>query len=115
MNGLNFNEVNEPVKFNKVYMDPGIHKVKVIEVTSRLAGESPVLDITVQDNAGQICKHGYFLNTEIKEGKKTSAFLISAQQILQIIQATNNCDHATAKTKLGNITTPEELATKLLG
>lgn len=109
---FNFNEVNEPAKFEKKFLDPGIHKVKVIETIARKAGDSPILTITVQDNNGSICTDDYFLNTEVREGKKTSAFMISAQQILQLVQATNNCDHKTAKVKLGAFNTPEDLATK---
>ena len=84
------------------YLEVGNHKVKVSEVKKGNSSKqgTPFVQITVVDEDGSACAQDYYLTTEIKPGKKQSAWQISAAAILTIVAAVLNCDEATAKTKL---------------
>lgn len=96
------------------YLEPGIHNVKVTEVTKGVSTQqkSPYVRITVANEAGESCSQDYYLSTEVKEGKTTSAWNISKSAILTIITAATGLDEATAKSKLVGINT-ENIDAKL--
>lgn len=54
-----------------------------------------------------------FLSTEVREGKKTSAWSITARNIVDLIKATHNVDDDTAKGMITNINSQEALVQKV--
>lgn len=111
---MNFNEVEVTGGFEKKYMEPGVEVVKLTLVTSGESTQkkSPYVELTFENENKQTVSKQYYLN----EGK---AFEISAQTFFKFIAAAykldlnNETEKATVKGKLGNITSKEELATKL--
>lgn len=111
---MNFNEVEVTGGYEKKYMEPGVEVVKLTMVTSGESSQkkSPYIGLTFENEAKQTVSKEYYLN----EGK---AFEITAQTLFKYIAAAykldlnNETEKATVKGKLGNITSKEELATKL--
>lgn len=105
---LNKNSYKETIK-------PGIHIVKVVSITNGLSTQkqAPYLEITVESVDGSELKQQYYLSTTVNPGKQKSAWDISKNAILSLVAASNNLDEATAKTKMPNAKSAEELAQKL--
>lgn len=118
---MNFDFNSVSVESGKQYLQPGNHLVKTSEVKNGVSSQkgTPYVEVTVTDKSGATCSNQYYLSTEVGEGKQKSAFDISGPAIVRLVAATNNLDANTeegknkAKALLGNITSPESLATKL--
>jgi len=99
----------------KETIKPGISIVKVTAITNGLSSQkqTPYLEFTVEDNHGAELKQQYYLSTVVNPGKQKSAWDISKNAILALVAASNNLDEITAKTKMPNVKSAEELAQKL--
>jgi hypothetical protein len=99
----------------KETIKPGISIVKVTAITNGLSTQkqTPYLEFTVEDNHGAELKQQYYLSTVVNPGKQKSAWDISKNAILALVAASNSLDEATAKTKMPNAKSAEELAQKL--
>jgi hypothetical protein len=99
----------------KETIKPGISIVKVTAITNGLSSQkqTPYLEFTVEDNHGAELKQQYYLSTVVNPGKQKSAWDISKNAILALVAASNSLDEATAKTKMPNAKSAEELAQKL--
>lgn len=117
---LNFNDAAISTGSTSNYMEPGNYIVKVTKVEKGLSSkaQSPYVEITVTNEKGATCAQQYYLNTAVAEGKKQSAWNISASAILTIVAAANNTDEAGAKSKLAGLNGENidaKLATLLVG
>lgn len=97
------------------YQKPGIANITitgvVLEETSK--NQVPYIKITTKSDSGDLGFSGkMFLSTEVKEGKKTSGWAITARNLVDIIVASHNIteDEAKATIKASN---PTELVNKL--
>jgi hypothetical protein len=99
----------------KETIKPGISIVKLTAITNGLSSQkqTPYLEFTVEDNHGAELKQQYYLSTVVNPGKQKSAWDISKNAILALVAASNNLDEVTAKTKMPNVKSAEELAQKL--
>ena len=99
----------------KETIKPGISIVKVTAITNGLSSQkqTPYLEFTVEDGHGAELKQQYYLSTVVNPGKQKSAWDISKNAILALVAASNNLDETTAKTKMPNAKSAEELAQKL--
>jgi len=99
----------------KETIKPGISIVKVTAITNGLSTQkqTPYLEFTVEDSHGAELKQQYYLSTVVNPGKQKSAWDISKNAILALVAASNTLDEATAKTKMPNAKSAEELAQKL--
>jgi hypothetical protein len=99
----------------KETIKPGISIVKVTAITNGVSTQkqTPYLEFTVEDSHGAELKQQYYLSTVVNPGKQKSAWDISKNAILALVAASNSLDETTAKTKMPNAKTAEELAQKL--
>ena len=99
----------------KETIKPGISIVKVTAITNGVSSQkqTPYLEFTVEDSHGAELKQQYYLSTVVNPGKQKSAWDISKNAILALVAASNSLDETTAKTKMPNAKTAEELAQKL--
>jgi hypothetical protein len=100
----------------KSSITPGIHTVKITNVTNGVSAQkqAPYLEFTVESIDGQSeLKQQYYLSTVVNPGKKMSAWDISKNAILSLVAAANNLDEASAKSKMPNAKSAEELAQKI--
>jgi len=99
----------------KETIKPGISIVKLTAITNGLSSQkqTPYLEFTVEDSHGAELKQQYYLSTVVNPGKQKSAWDISKNAILALVAASNNLDEVTAKTKMPNVKSAEELAQKL--
>jgi len=99
----------------KETIKPGISVVKTTSITTGLSSQkqTPYLEFVVEDSHGAELKQQYYLSTVVNPGKQKSAWDISKNAILALVAASNNFDEATAKTKMPNAKSAEELAQKL--
>lgn len=99
----------------KETIKPGISVVKVTTITNGLSAQkqSPYLEFVVEDAHGAELKQQYYLSTTVNPGKQKSAWDISKNAILSLVAASNNLDEASAKAKMPNAKSAEELAQKL--
>jgi len=99
----------------KETIKPGISIVKLTAITNGLSSQkqTPYLEFTVEDSHGAELKQQYYLSTVVNPGKQKSAWDISKNAILALVAASNNLDEVTAKTKMPNAKSSEELAQKL--
>lgn len=99
----------------KETIKPGISLVKTTTITTGVSSQkqTPYLEFTVEDSHGAELKQQYYLSTVVNPGKQKSAWDISKNAILALVAASNNLDEATAKTKMPNAKSAEELAQKL--
>lgn len=108
----------------KETIKPGIHLVKTTAITNGISTQkqTPYLEVTVETKDGSELKNQYYLSTIVNPGKKKSAWDISKNAILSLVVATHGLDAqglpidqitATAKSKMPNAKTAEELAQKL--
>jgi hypothetical protein len=54
-----------------------------------------------------------FLGTEVKEGKKTSGWGVTARNLVDLIKSTHNVDEATAKGMVPKVNSKEELVDRI--
>lgn len=113
MFGFNDAEVNKGSY--KETIEPGIHTVKVVKVTNGLSTQkqAPYIEFTVEDASGRELKNQYYLSTTVNPGKQKSAWDISKNAILSLVAAANRLDETSAKGKMPNAKSAEELAEKL--
>lgn len=99
----------------KETIKPGISLVKVTAITNGISTQkqTPYLEFTVEDAQGAELKQQYYLSTTVNPGKQKSAWDISKNAILSLVAAANSLDEASAKAKMPNAKTAEELAQKL--
>ena len=99
----------------KETIKPGISVVKTTSITTGVSSQkqTPYLEFTVEDSHGAELKQQYYLSTVVNPGKQKSAWDISKNAILALVAASNNLDEATAKSKMPNAKSSEELAQKL--
>ena len=99
----------------KETIKPGISVVKTTGIITGVSSQkqTPYLEFTVEDSHGAELKQQYYLSTVVNPGKQKSAWDISKNAILALVAASNNLDEATAKTKMPNAKSSEELAQKL--
>ncbi len=99
----------------KETIKPGISVVKVTSITNGLSTQkqAPYLEFVVEDNHGAELKQQYYLSTTVNPGKQKSAWDISKNAILSLVAASNSLDEASAKAKMPNAKSAEELAQKL--
>lgn len=100
----------------KSNITPGIHVVKITSVTNGVSAQkqAPYLEFVVESLDGQSeLKQQYYLSTVVNPGKQKSAWDISKNAILSLVAAANSLDEATAKTKMPNAKSAEELAQKI--
>lgn len=99
----------------KETIKPGISVVKTTAITTGVSTQkqTPYLEFTVEDSHGAELKQQYYLSTTVNPGKQKSAWDISKNAILALVAAANNLDEITAKTKMPNAKSAEELAQKL--
>jgi hypothetical protein len=123
LNDAEDNKVSKPRDPNTSYNAPGIYDNVVITdiKVDTTPGRNHYIVPLTKSPEGLGRSRKMYLNTDVKEGKTTSAWKITARQIVEIIKATNNMDDAQAKNSLGNLTlsadgvniNAEELAAKL--
>lgn len=123
LNDAEDNKVSKPRDPNTSYNAPGIYDNVVItdiKVDTPDGRNHYIVPLTKSpEGLGRSRK--MYLNTDVKEGKTTSAWKITARQIVEIIKAANNWDDTQAKNSLGNLNlaadgvniNAEELAAKL--
>lgn len=99
----------------KETIKPGIHLVKTVSITNGISTQkqTPYLEFTVENAHGAELKQQYYLSTTVNPGKQRSAWDISKNAILSLVAAANSLDEASAKAKMPNAKTAEELAQKL--
>lgn len=99
----------------KETIKPGIHLVKTTAITNGISTQkqTPYLEVTVETKDGSELKNQYYLSTVVNPGKQKSAWDISKNAILSLVAAANSLDEASAKAKMPNAKTAEELAQKL--
>lgn len=99
----------------KETIKPGVSLVKTTNIITGVSTQkqTPYLEFTVEDSHGAELKQQYYLSTTVNPGKQKSAWDISKNAILALVAASNNLDETTAKTKMPNAKSAEELAQKL--
>jgi len=99
----------------KETIKPGIHIVKVSKIENGVSSKAgaPQITITVEDNSGAELANIYSLNTIVSPGKKMSGWDVTKNAILSIVAAAHSLDETSAKAKMPNAKSAEELAQKL--
>lgn len=123
LNDAEDNKVSKPRDPNTSYNAPGIYDNVVITdiKVDTTPGRNHYIVPLTKSPEGLGRSRKMYLNTDVKEGKTTSAWKITARQIVEIIKASNNWDDTQAKNSLGNLNlaadgvniNAEELAAKL--
>ncbi len=92
-------------------------KVRTVTVTEVLNGATkfgePFIRFTVKDAEGYIAQNEFFINTEVKPGKQTSAFNVAKTDFVKFLVATGTKTEEDAKAYLQTATSEVDLATKL--
>lgn len=102
-------------KITTSYQQPGIANVKITGVLLEETGTNkvPYIVLTTESEAGELGKSGrMFLSTEVKEGKKTSGWAVTARNLVDIIVAAKGKTEEEAKSMI-SVQTKEELVNKL--
>lgn len=99
----------------KETIKPGISLVKVVKIENGLSSkaQAPQITFTVEDAHGAELNQIYSLNTVVNPGKKMSGWDVTKNAILSIVAAANSLDETSAKAKMPNAKSAEELAQKL--
>lgn len=99
----------------KETINPGINLVKVVKIENGLSSkaQAPQLTITVEDAHGAELANSYSLNTLVNPGKKMSGWDVTKNAILSMVAAALSLDETSAKAKMPNAKSAEELAQKL--
>lgn len=107
-------DFNDAQNNGSKFLEPGVHTVKIKEITDGVAGTgAPFVELVLEDKSGLICNQRYYLNTTPKEGSTQSAWDITKPTLVNLLAAINNTDFDTAKTKLPAAKTPAELSAGL--
>ncbi len=97
------------------FLEPGVHTVKIKEITDGVAGTgAPFVELVLEDKAGLVCNQRYYLNTTAKEGSKQSAWDITKPALVNLLAAINKTDFDTAKGQLPAAKSPAELSAALV-
>jgi len=99
----------------KETIKPGINLVKVVKIENGLSSkaQAPQITFTVNDNHGAELAQTYSLNTVVNPGKKMSGWDVTKNAILSMVVAALSLDEISAKAKMPNAKSAEELAQKL--
>lgn len=99
----------------KETIKPGINLVKVVKIENGLSSkaQAPQITFTVNDNHGAELAQIYSLNTVVNPGKKMSGWDVTKNAILSMVAAALSLDEVSAKAKMPNAKSAEELAQKL--
>lgn len=108
-------------KITTSYQKPGISNITitgvVLEETS--VNKVPYIKLTTKSDTGDLGQSGkMFLSTDVKEGKKTSGWAITARNLVDIISAAHGVsdDEAKQSIKASNVTElVNKLSAKLVG
>lgn len=96
-----------------IYQQPGIYDNVVISevvLEKTTKNDVPYMKFITKGPNGEIGNSPkMFLSTDVKEGKKTSGWGVTARNLVDWIKATYNVDEDTAKTKITNINSQEQL------
>lgn len=96
------------------FLSPGVHTLKVKEITDGVAGTgAPFIEFVLEDKAGLVCNQRYYLNNTPKEGSTKSAWDITKPALVNLLAAINKTDFDTAKASLPQAKTPAELSSSL--
>jgi hypothetical protein len=115
MSGFNLKDAGDkPVQAS--FQKPGIYEnVKVVDVLLEKSSQKQVLYLKLV-TSGQNGETGYstkmFLSTTVGEGKKTSAWSITARNLADLICATHNIEDAKAKEMIA-VETVDQLVSKV--
>ena len=116
---MSFNLNDAPDKSQNVgpqYQKPGISENTVVTeavLLSTSANQVPYMELRTTGPNGELGKSNkMFLSTDVKEGKKMSAWAVTSRNIVDLIVATHNVDEPTAKNML-TASTKEEVVTKV--
>ena len=114
MSGFNLNEASEKNTID--YQKPGIYdNVIITEVVAEKSSVKavPYLKLVTKGTNGEVGSSArMFLSTVVGEGKKTSAWAITARHLVDLLKATNNVDEATAKSMI-NVENEQQLISKV--
>ncbi len=112
---FDFQNAAVPVGNYKETIKPGINLVKVVKIENGLSSkaQAPQLTITVEDAHGAELANSYSLNTVVNPGKKMSGWDVTKNAILSMVAAALSLDEVSAKAKMPNAKSAEELAQKL--
>jgi len=125
-NNFDFSEVdtqssNHNIKTGPKYIKLGTDKdkrpnVRVVSINNvnsntTKTGE-PFIKITAEDKDGYLTENDFFVNTQIKQGNKTSSFNVSRTDFVKLLVVTG-MDEDAAKTYLSTATSEEDLASKI--
>jgi len=109
---FNLNEASA-ANTGSTYQQPGIHEnVMISEVVleKTTKNDVPYMKFITKGPNGEIGNSPkMFLSTEVKEGKKTSGWGVTARNLVDWIKATYNVDEDTAKSKITNVNSHEQL------
>lgn len=103
-------------KLTNTYQKPGIANVTITAVSLEETGTNkvPFIQLLTESESGDVGKSGrMFLSTEVKPGKKTSGWAVTARNLVDIIMATKNISEDDAKATISGIANKEQLAAKL--
>lgn len=114
-NMYDLNAASEKLVSN--YQEPGIFdNVKISDIK---LGETSVNKVsyielhTVGDKGALGKSNKMFLSTDVKEGKKMSAWSITARNLVDLISITNNTSEEEAKGAIKGVESKEQLVSKL--
>ncbi len=118
---LNFDFNNTVVEtFESKYLTPGNHTVKVSEVKSGVSSQkqSPYLEVEIVDQKGLTCSQQFYLTTVAGPSGKSAMDITSANLVILVAAATGadittDDGKTAAKTKIGNVTSIEDLVKKI--
>lgn len=112
---FNLNEATD--KKTATYQQPGISdNVVVTEVLLEKSNvkQSPYLRLVTKGENGEQGTSGrMYLSTNVADGKRISAWAITARNLVDLIMATHNVDEATAKTYINDVASEQALVNKI--
>lgn len=110
---FDLNDASE--KLATSYQKPGITNIKITGVVLEESSKAkvPFITLTTESENGDLGKSGrMFLSTDIKEGKKSSGWAVTARNLVDLIMAGTNKTEDEAKALI-KVDTKEQLVTKL--
>lgn len=114
MSGFNLNDASE--KNVSVYQEPGIHdnvKVTKVDIDESAVKKSKYLLLTTEGPNGEIGKSNKMFLSNVKgEGKQTTAWAITARNLVDLIMAATNVSEEEAKAKI-NVENETQLVAKV--
>lgn len=121
--GFDFSDVDTQAsgpgqsKFLKLGTDktkrPNVRVMTITSITSNITKTNePFIKVIAEDTEGYVVENDFFVNTVVKEGKKTSSFNVSKTDFVKILVVTGLTEDE-AKTYLTTATSEEDLANKM--